>query len=54
MDKYLVTYEYKIKDGSLIHTKTRTEVLTLEELEFKTKHEKYHNDYIKILFCQKL
>lgn len=54
MDKYLVTYEYKEKDGSLILTKTKTEVLTAEILEKGIKYIDSHDDYLKILFCQKL
>lgn len=54
MDKYLVTYEYKEKDGSLILTKTKTEVLTSEILEKRIRNIDSYDDYLKILFCQKL
>lgn len=54
MDKYLVTYEYKEKYGSLIFTKTKTEVLTLEVLEKGIRNIDSYDDYLKILFCQKL
>lgn len=54
MDKYLVTYEYKKSDGCWVHTKTKSEVLTLEELDKKTKSDGYYDNYIKVLFCQKL
>lgn len=54
MDKYLVTYEYKERDGSLILTKTKTEVLTSEILEKGIRNIDSYDDYLKILFCQKL
>ena len=54
MDKYLVSYEYKEKNGSWISTKTKTEVLTLEVLKKGIRNMGSHDDYLKILFCQKL
>jgi len=54
MDKYLVTYEYKTANGCLISLRTETKVLTLPELGKLTRESNYYNNYIKILFCQKL
>lgn len=54
MDKYLVSYEYKEKNGNLILTKTKTEVLTSEILEKGVARIDSYDDYLKILFCQKL
>lgn len=50
MDKYLVTYEYKVREGSFIYTKTKTRILTLDEINKLT----LEHDYMKVLFCQKL
>ncbi|MPN64681.1 hypothetical protein SDC9_212457 [bioreactor metagenome] len=54
MDKYLVTYEYKVSDGYLVNKKVTTKILSLEDLEKLTKENSYYDDYINVLFCQKL
>lgn len=54
VDRYLVTYEYKEKNGRLITTKTKTEIISSELLEKGIRNIDSHDDYLKILFCQKL
>lgn len=53
-EKYLVTYDYKIANGCLISLRTETKIFTLTELESLTRENNYYNNYIKIIFCQKL
>lgn len=52
MDKYLITYDYKEKNGCLISTKT--EVLTADELKKLTLNNDFYENYIKVVFCEKL
>lgn len=54
MDKYLITYEYKEKNGCLVSTKTVTKVFNSSELHKLTYDNDSYDNYVKILFCQKL
>lgn len=54
MEKYLVTYDYKVMNGRFISIKTKTEVLTVEELSSLTKNNDFYDNYMKIVFCEKL
>ena len=51
---YLVSYEYKEKDGCLVTTKTTTTTLTIDELHTLVRNNNFYEKYLKIVFCQKL
>jgi hypothetical protein len=53
VSNYLVSYEYKIKDGCLVSTKTETKIFRYDELEKLTRANNYYDNYVKVLFCQK-
>ena len=53
-DYYLVSYKYKGKDGCLITHKTVTKMLKMSEISRLTTDNNYYENYIEILFCQKL
>lgn len=55
MDKYLITYEYKKRNGnSFLITGIKTEILTMSQLKQKTNDYKDDGEYLKVIFCQKL
>jgi hypothetical protein len=56
MDSYLISYEYKEKDGCLINTKITSEAVPEHALEatLDLLKAKSYDGYLKILFCQKL
>lgn len=54
MNKYLITYEYKVKNGNCISTKTTTEILTKYELEDLTECNDFYDGYMKVLFLKEL
>lgn len=55
MDKYLITYEYKKRNGnSFLITGIKTEILTMSQLKQKTNEYKDDGEYLKVIFCQKL
>jgi len=53
-DKYLITFEYKKRNGCLVSLKTETKVLTQREIGELSSDYNYYERYIKIIFCQKL
>jgi len=54
VDRYLITYKHKERSGSLVYTKTKTEVLTIDELENLTKGNTRDDNNMEIIFCQKV
>lgn len=59
MKNYLLSYEYKEKDGCLVSIKTDTKtILVADTNEFSNVinsiKNKSHERYLKILFCQEL
>jgi hypothetical protein len=54
MDKYIITYEYKIKKGYLASIICETNILSFNEMNKLVKTHTEMNDSMKVLYCAKL